>query len=176
MATYDFAIFDSRGNQGAQKTNEGIFRDAGTDGVFGVGIADPELRNRCVLGNIIPRRLQPTAIEMALEVDLPPDNARIVTDTPNVNTLGAMAILRMRGNGWDFVNPVPDSNYPENLMAQAGEQRRLAALTRINTIAHAPGQIPGLTSIVEDTDVHVTERINAIEFWIMTGQDRSALI
>ncbi len=73
--------------------------------ILGIEVTNPSLARRCGLGNIDPQhgteaaRAAPAAIEASLEVPLPPRGAWLVTQRPDLDALGAMAVLLIRAKG-----------------------------------------------------------------------------
>ncbi len=119
---YNFAILDPR-PQG-EETNNKIFACAAT-GVLGVEVTVPALAARCALGNIDPQHtgyqglpaLDPmwgyndasysgdgkwrfsTAIQLSTTCGLPPAGATLATVRPDLDSVGAMAVLAIRAEG-----------------------------------------------------------------------------
>lgn len=96
QSTYIFALLDPRPVAAARIANDNVFA---LGPVYGVEVTVPELAARCVI-NIDPEhtegRTDYTAIESATDVSLPPPGAIIATVRPDLDSVGAMAILAIR--------------------------------------------------------------------------------
>lgn len=117
---FNIALLDPR-SQGAA-VNEAIFAGASA-GVLGIEVTVPALAARCTLGNLDPQHsggymglpdLDPmwsrndlaysgnskwrffTAIQLATTCALPPDGATLTTVRPDLDSVGAMAVLNIR--------------------------------------------------------------------------------
>lgn len=96
---YHFAVLDPRPISAAEAANAAILGPK----TFGIEVTIPILAAQCGLGNIDPqhsdRDTSLAAIEVALTVELPPDGTTIVTIRPDLDSVGAMAILALRKRG-----------------------------------------------------------------------------
>lgn len=67
---------------------------------LGIEVNDERLAARCGLGNIDPQhdpdRVSASALELALQADIPPEGARLVTISPDADSVSAMAVLLLR--------------------------------------------------------------------------------
>ena len=78
---------------------------------LGIEVTNSQLAENCGLGNIDPQHTQrdhydndpPAAIEAALDCELPKPGSEIITVKPDMDSLGAMAVLLLR-NYYDFDN------------------------------------------------------------------------
>ncbi len=70
--------------------------------VLGIEVTIAALAERCNLGNIDPQHTggdaSVAAIEVALTAELPPKDATLVTVRPDLDSVGAMAVLNIRSN------------------------------------------------------------------------------
>lgn len=73
--------------------------------LLGIEVTDPVLASACGLGNIDPQHAPdastqaPAAIEACLDAPLPPPGSRLATIRPDLDALGAMALLCLRATG-----------------------------------------------------------------------------
>lgn len=95
---YSCGAIDPRPTPEARAANESIF--ANPNGVLGIEVTIPEYASRCSLGNIDPQHTdgdaETAAIEVAATIDLPSTDASLVTVRPDLDSLGAMAVIRHR--------------------------------------------------------------------------------
>lgn len=93
---YNFATLDPR--PGAD--NSAVL-GAGT---LGIEVTIPALAAQCGLGNIDPQHSgtssHSAAIIAALDAPLPPAGSTLVTVRPDLDSVGAMAVLELRAGGW----------------------------------------------------------------------------
>lgn len=100
---FEYAVLDPRPTPEASAANDKVFEDAPA-GVLGIEITVPALAARCSLGNIDPQHgpggdASRAAIEAAMEWPLPPKGAVLATVRPDLDSVGAMAILGLRAEG-----------------------------------------------------------------------------
>ena len=80
----------------------------------GIEVTDPSLAALCGLGNIDPQHTCDgsgkvlSAIEACCHTPLPPNGSRLVTIRPDLDALGAMAILTLRAFGWAVSSATAD--------------------------------------------------------------------
>lgn len=93
---YNFATLDPR--PGAD--NSAVL---GAD-TLGIEVTIPALAAQCGLGNIDPQHSgtssHSAAIIAALDAPLPPAGSTLVTVRPDLDSVGAMAVLELRAGGW----------------------------------------------------------------------------
>ena len=93
---YNFAILDPR--PGAD--NSAVL---GAE-TLGIEVTIPALAAQCGLGNIDPQHSgtseHSAAILAALDAPLPPPGSTLVTVRPDLDSVGAMAVLELRAGGW----------------------------------------------------------------------------
>lgn len=91
--SYEVALLDPRPNADNSKVFEG-------KKVYGIEVTIPALAEKCELGNLDPQHTggdpNRAAIEDAVLVELPPDDALLVTVRPDPDSLGSMAIFNIR--------------------------------------------------------------------------------
>lgn len=106
---FNFVILDPRPIPAAKEANEKIFADGS---VFGIEVTIPELAKRCV-GNIDPQHtggdVTRAAIEEAMVVDLP-SAPTIATVRPDLDSIGAMAIMLLKEEHNNIMMTTPHGN------------------------------------------------------------------
>jgi hypothetical protein len=173
---YSFALLDARPIPAAIEKNNGIF---GCGPVFGIEVTVPELAARCV-ANIDPQhsggfQAGLAAIEVALNRDLPADGSILATVKPDVDSVGAMAVLYMRRMG---VPITPEMLERIQLIAKADKfdrgdwPGRRPLPTRENPWPEHSGKLPtqrlaAITSCVGDFLPSIEERVCSMIDWIM---------
>lgn len=100
MATYRYALLLPVQAQGAEAHNAPLLGPA----TLGIEVTEAALAARCGLGNLDPQHdgsgSPLAAIEAAVEwPDVPPAGATLVTIRPDLDALGAMAMLTYRAEG-----------------------------------------------------------------------------
>lgn len=80
---------------------------------LGVEVTAPALAARCGLGNLDPQHTggdpRTAAITAALTCPLPPEGAVLVTVRPDMDSVGAMAVLALRGGGTGLLGAALDA-------------------------------------------------------------------
>lgn len=94
---YAYGVLDPRPTPEAQAANEAIFAKGK---VYGVEVTIPALASRCE-ANLDPQHgssgeALSSAIEGAIEWELPPNEATLATVKPDIDSVGAMAVIEMR--------------------------------------------------------------------------------
>jgi hypothetical protein len=95
---YHFALLDASGLPQNKDLNKGLLGP----NTLGIEVTRPDFAAQCGLGNIDPQHVEDgtsSAIEAALEWPLPPEGAVLVTNRPDKDSLGAMAVLLARAEG-----------------------------------------------------------------------------
>ena len=99
MAHYRYACLLPAGAQGAEQYNK-KFLGANT---LGIEVTEAALAARCGLGNMDPQHNGSgnslAAIESALDWPLPARNSILATIRPDLDSIGAMAVLTIRAKG-----------------------------------------------------------------------------
>ncbi len=98
---YQYGLIDPRPIPDAKAANEQLFENL--HGVLGIEVTIPAYAEKCSLGNIDPQHtdgnVDLAAIEVAQSMDLPPREASLVTVRPDLDSLGAMALIKYRAKG-----------------------------------------------------------------------------
>jgi hypothetical protein len=142
MTMYKFALLDPRTTSAAKAANDAVF-GAVPSAVVGIEVTVPALAARCAV-NIDPQHSPPppaeegswtgwlprayaecAAIDVARWCPLPPDGATIATVRPDLDSIGAMAVLLLRA----------DSGLPE-LSAEVWD--RVALISAADRFARGP--------------------------------------
>ena len=155
---------------------------------LGIEVTLPRLAARCGLGNIDPqhgtraRDGAVAAIEACLDASLPPPGAVLVTIRPDLDALGAMALLTLRATAW---SAIPQARPLLDRVA------RVARADRFD-MGHWPGprpmpasfedllddgsgrEIPVLSAVVADCRVPLEARVRAAGRWLVRGRLPSA--
>lgn len=162
-------------------TKPGIATATLLDGrTLGIEVTDAMAVARCGLGVIDPQHGQGAgadelaAIEACLEVPLPPAGARLVTIRPDLDSVGAMAVLALRADGIAIDGVMRD------------RIRRIAAVDRFER-GSWPGRRPlpesaeeiledgigvelsALAAAVADRAVPLAERVRTAQRWLVDG-------
>lgn len=169
-----FALLDPR--PVGKETNEQLLSE---NNCLGIEVTIPYLAAGCKLGNIDPqhsnKNSQLSAIEVAVNCELPPENATLVTVRADLDSVGSMALIKMRSErqeisfetlsrvqeiadfdkfsngGWPGVRPIPSLKNP-------WPNARENSLSAIN-------------QAVMDFKVSLEQRVALIETWLLTGQE-----
>lgn len=155
--------------------------------VLGIEVTVPALAARCNLGNIDPQHgvggtVDTAAIEVAVAHQLPPENAVLVTVRPDLDSVGAMAVMAIRARGeslepaMDRIRRVADSDK----FAKGGWPgvRELPSANNLWPEAVASiessSQLAAIAAAVADFKVALAERVAIMEKWLLTGEEPSS--
>jgi hypothetical protein len=171
-----YTILDPRPTDAAKEVNEKIF----TSGpVLGIEVTVPALAAQCSLGNIDPQHTGgnafSSAIKESLTIEIPAENAVLATVRPDLDSIGAMAIIAMRAEGVEM-----------NLEILS----RADKISEFDSFARGdwPGQKPlptkeeawpnkleqelaAMNSAIFDHKVGIAERVRTVRTWLETGQE-----
>ncbi len=175
---FSFATLDPRPIPAATEANDTVFQNP--VGVLGIEVTVPKLAERCTLGNIDPQHSEQkdqAAIEAALTATLPPTEATLATVRADVDSIGAMALLALRGN---------NASLEEN----AGFQGRIQQIAESDRFARGgwPGKRPlpttenpwpdtniaplaGIAAGISDFKLPLEQRVGMMITWLETGQE-----
>ncbi len=179
-----FAVLDPRPIPAAAEANDRVF---GLGPVIGVEVTIPALASRCVI-NIDPQHAggnkDIAAIEAAMVVNLwenGDDEFTIVTVRPDLDSIGSMAVLEIRSDGygrdlirnglgrisqiatadkfarggWPGPMSLPTNSDPWTNNSDCANSRSLAAIA----------------AAVADFRVPIRERVNMMKEWLLIGQE-----
>lgn len=177
---YKFAVLIPPFISGAAERNEAIFTSGN---VLGIEVTIPVFVGRCYLGNIDPQHsggdISVASIEAAVGWSLPVDGATLFTVRADLDSVGAMAVLRARAEG---IN-----------LAPAIERIRIVGDTDRFGTAKWPGvaPLPSLedrwpsligsldsgrpTAVMQvvclDARVPMERRVELVLHWLLTGEE-----
>ncbi|MBP9798078.1 hypothetical protein KBC70_02925 [Candidatus Woesebacteria bacterium] len=197
-----FALLDPRPIPAAIEANNAVF-DGGQ--VLGIEVTVPALAARCSLGNIDPQHLAGnahlTAIEAVMSITVPQDGAVLATIRADLDSVGAMAVLRMRAAARDSAILAAGTGELLAGVDPNGWQPTGPLLERISLVAEAdrfarggyPGPRPlptsdnrwpesgasaessrplaAIAAAVTDFRVPVADRVATMEKWLLTGNE-----
>jgi len=183
MEMYRFEVLDPRPIPAAEEANDRVFSHP----VYGIEVTVPALAKRCAF-NLDPQHAGGdaglTAIEVALSAELPPDGTVLATIRPDLDSVGAMAVLALRRSrdsigftdllkrseristvaeadkfaqdGWPGSQPLPSQKNPwPSTTAGASDRQELAAIA----------------AAVADFTVDIAVRVSTMERWLLTGEE-----
>ncbi|MEI6650446.1 MAG: hypothetical protein WCL23_03375 [Candidatus Moraniibacteriota bacterium] len=176
---YRYGILDPRPIQAAVEANDKLFA---TGPVYGIEVTVPALAARCI-ANLDPQHTggdaSTAAVEAALTVELPTDDATLATVRADLDAVGAMAVFALRAEGvtlspetearirsvaaadafargnWPGAQPLPTRENPWPASGSAEGTRDLAAMA----------------AAVADFKVPIVERVAAMTQWLLTGEE-----
>lgn len=104
MAGYFFATLDPRPEDKVPAAAEANAKTFAQGLVYGIEVTSPALAKRCELGNLDPQHgpggsIESSAIEAALTAEMPANGSVLATIRPDKDSVGAMAIFKLRANG-----------------------------------------------------------------------------
>ena len=166
--SYSFALLDPRPTLDAEAANNRTFADGP---VLGIEVTIPALGRRCSLGNLDPQHTggnaSRAAIQEALECPLPPSGSVLVTVRPDLDAIGAMAILQLRAS---------------NTLIATEMTERVRRIAAADCFAHGPWPGPrplpseneadrdpagedlaAIASLVADSGLSISERVDRME-------------
>lgn len=156
MATYQFDSLDPAPTQLASELKR--LRRMGQ--TFGVSVASPELARRLTAGHLACKSGRRMAlVEYALLWQpMPPSKATLVTTTPTLDVIGAMAVLWLRGEGWFISGDVAD------------RCSHIALRTKGFALGVLHGAFGALEVAVGDADLSVTNKVLLVRHYLLTGE------
>lgn len=172
--SYSFALLDPRPTLAAQAANDGVFAGGL---VLGIEVTVPALAQRCSLGNLDPQHAggnaSRAAIQDALEAPLPPPGSVLVTVRPDLDALGAMAILELRA----IVAPIATETIARVQRIAAADcfahgpwpGPRPLPYERDLSVGQADENLNAIASLVADHGLSITERVDHVRNWLITG-------
>lgn len=178
MQGMSFAQLDTRPGADNGAALDGDGRD-----VIGLEVTDTGLVGRLAV-NIDPQHgfgtagAAASAIEGALDVPVPADGAHLVTVRPDLDSVGAMAVLVMRRWGYDPRSDPAAMARIAAISVSDNPARRPWPGPRHRTDVVVVGDLEPLASLIGDFRVPMPDRVAAAVTWLQTGtfpgqQDRA---
>ena len=176
-SVYEFGLLDPRTIPAAREANEKLFASA-KNGVLGIEMTLPEYVDKCTLGNIDPQHtdgdITTAAIDIAVHMPVPGDEALMVTVRPDIDAFGAMALLNLRQKGLDLndeiLSRVKAISISDTFANGDWEPKPLP--TRENPWAGVKNEgLSAIAAAVMDFKLPVNQRIALIEKWLETGEE-----
>lgn len=182
---YRFGVLDPRQAPVAAEHNDRLLS---RQPVLGLEVTIPALAARCCLGNIDPqhgcdtfgRSATPVlgsnnaAITAALGHPLPPDGATLVTVRPDLDSIGAMAVLLIRAAGLDgdlgWIDRVRLIEDVDAFAQGPWVERPLPTLEQ-PYLDHGTSAVAAMAAAVADHRVPVDVRVNWMAHWLLTGEE-----
>jgi hypothetical protein len=172
-----FGLLDPRPIPAAKVANEKVF--AGGP-VLGIEVTVPDLAKQCV-ANIDPQHsggdATRAAIEVALDWPIPEDDVLLATIKPDLDSVGAMAVLSLRGLGIDL-GPAMERIF---VVATADKTRTTdwPGVRTLPTIESPWGDAPeqplaAIADAVCDFKISLHERVIMMKDWLLTGEEPTA--
>lgn len=162
--SYDIALLDPRPNADNTKVFEG-------KKVYGIEVTIPALAAKCELGNLDPQHTggdhTRAAIEDAVSVELPPEDARLVTVRPDLDALGSMAIFNIR-HGSELTTEILEKVKKVAEMdtfSKGGWPGERELPTKENPWPEGQSELAPLTALSSDFKVPVADRVKKIQLW-----------
>ncbi len=180
LRTFIFAVLTPAFIAGAKEKNEAIFASGN---VLGIEVSIPALAAKCDLGNIDPQHsggdIGTAAIEAAMAWPLPADGATLFTVRADLDSVGAMAVLKARAEGID--------------LTPAAERLRIVGDTDRFGSSKWPGQAPlpspanrwpsligtldsgrptaVMQAVCLDAKLPLEKRVELVLNWLLTGDE-----
>ncbi len=164
MPKYSFALLDPQWGNRAKEANDAVFA-AGP--VWGIRVRVEAFAERCRV-NIESQdtggeSLRP-AIELALTHPMPPPGITLATvRPPNLDTVGAMALLSMRADG------VPITGRVDERFSEIAEAIRSRSAWHPGDRAGFVSDRQALEAVVANETRPVAERVGAVRIWLEGG-------
>lgn len=163
--SYEIALLDPRPNADNSKIFEG-------KKVYGIEVTIPALAAKCDLGNLDPQHTggdhTRAAIEDAVSVELPPEDARLVTVRADLDALGSMAIFNIRHVSeltpeiLEKVKKVAEMD----TFSKGGWPGEKELPTKENPWPEGQSELMPLIALSSDFKVSVADRVKKIQSWL----------
>lgn len=154
-------------------------RDAAAGGAYlgpsalGIEVTVPALAARCGLGNIDPQHAPGSdgdraAIEAALDWPLPPDGSTLATIRPDLDSLGAMAVLAIRADGI-AIDAAARRRIGEIAAADRHDRGPWPGARPLAAALADPTPLAALALAVADVTLTLQERVALLSRWLIDG-------
>lgn len=167
--SYDVALLDPRPNADNSKIFEG-------KKVYGIEVTVPALAVKCELGNLDPQHSDDNhtraTIEDAVSVELPPEDARLVTIRPDLDAFGSMAIFNMR-HGISELTPEILEKVQKIAEADTFSKGAWPGEREIPSVENpwpeGQSELSPLGALAMDFKIPVATRVQKIQEWLEQG-------
>lgn len=178
LSVYNYSLLDPRSIPVAQGANDKVFSQGD---IYGIEVTNPVLAQRCK-NNLDPQHgesgdVNLSAIKVALNWDLPPKGSTLVTIKPDIDSIGAMAVLVMRQNNLDITPEIEERiNFIDNADRASNQDwsgpHNLPSSENPwpPTLFSDPRTVAILGAAVSDFRAPVKNRIEMIENYLSTGE------
>ncbi len=181
---YKFATLDPRGNKDAEAKNAQLLGP----NTLGVEVTVPNLAQRCGLGNIDPQhgayKSDAAAIDVAAGVELPHDGSLLVTIKPDLDSIGAMALMELRRSGVSFSSELGADVVRRLKLISVADRfdsgewpgpRPLPSSKEPwpsgHTVASSTRELAAMAAVVADFKLPLELRVQRMMDWIVSGQE-----
>lgn len=167
---FRFALLDPRPCGAAHAHNESVFAMSRT---LGIEVTSAVLAARCHLGNIDPQHeglnVKQAAIEAAIHWPLPREGALLATIRPDLDSLGAMAVLLVRSRG-ETISQAMQSRIAQIAIADRFDHGPWPGDRATQRDEHSVCRDLGIVgAVVADEAMAVADRVQFVAAWLVTG-------
>lgn len=174
VPVFQFAILDPRPIEQAVVANEQIFANA-QGGVLGVEVTVPKLAEKCTLGNIDPQHsegdISRAAIDDATKIPLPEANITMATVRPDLDSVGAMAVIDLRKKGivlnTESISRIDQISILDRFSREGWKAKILPS--KEDLWKGVDKDLVALGSAVADHKLNLVDRVGIISKWIQKG-------
>ena len=166
--SYEVALLDPRPNADNSKIFEG-------KKVYGIEVTIPALAEKCELGNLDPQHTggdsTRAAIQDAISVELPPEDATLVTVRPDLDALGSMAVFNIR-RGTELSKETlekVEKIAEMDTFSKGGWPGERELPTKENPWPEGKSELNSLNALSSDFKIPVTERVERIKQWLINN-------
>ena len=179
---YEVSLIDTRPGPNSEENNAKILGP----NTLGIEVTIPEFASRCGLGNIDPQHtdgnVNLTAIEVASNLELPPEGAKLATIRADLDSLGAMAILDLRKSMNEDPSLFTDEEKETiknrvNIIADSdkfahGSWPGVQPLPKIDSLGtEGESRLAAIGASVADYKISVEDRVNWVKDWLAHGKE-----
>jgi hypothetical protein len=171
----EYSILDPRPTDAAREANDKIFASGP---VLGIEVTVPALAARCVLGNIDPQHTggnaSSSAIKKSLTIEIPAENTVLATVRPDLDSVGAMAVIAMRAEGVKlsefFAGVAKISEFDSFARGDWPGQKPLPSQEELwpNKLER---ELAAMNAAVFDHKVGIAERVRTVRIWLEIGKE-----
>lgn len=173
---FRFGLIDPRPTKEARDLNGKLFENP--NGVLGIEVTIPEYAEQCSLGNIDPQHtegdIERAAIDIASTFQLPPQDASLATVRADLDSVGSMASISLRGKGGGTSESVRShiATISQFDRAENGAWAARPLPTKEDIWAGSPHgiELAALNTMVMDFKMPIHERVKNMDRWLETGE------